>query len=123
MKKLLASVLCLCLFGGFTLVTGCQKAEEKKVSQAPAVTQTPGYEEEQAEEERLAEAGEVTITGTVTDQGNIVADDGEEFVVSGEDMRKELMGNVDKKVKATGAVEEREGKMVIEVASYEVIEE
>jgi len=123
MKKVLASVLCLFLLGGFTLVTGCQKAEEKKVSQAPAVTQTPGSEEKQAEEGKPAEAGEVTITGTVTDQGNIVADDGKEYVIASEDMRKELMGKVDKKVKATGAVEEREGKMVITVTSYEVIEE
>ncbi|MFB0508093.1 MAG: hypothetical protein ACETWT_15300 [Thermodesulfobacteriota bacterium] len=118
MKKILASMLCLFLLAGFTVVAGCQKAEEKKVSQAPAVTQAPAFEEKQA-----AEVGKVTITGTVNDQGNIVADDGKEYVIAGEDMRKELMGKVDKKVKATGTVEEREGKMLIEVTSYEVIEE
>ena len=123
MKEVLTSLLCLCLLGGFTFVTGCQKAEEKKVSQAPAVTQAPAPEEKQAEEGKPAEAGEVAITGTVTDQGDIVADDGKEYVVAGEDMRKELMGKVDKKVKATGTVEEREGKMMIKVTSYEVIEE
>lgn len=123
MKKALASVLCLFLLVGFTLVLGCQKAEEKKVSQAPAVTPAPAPEEKQAEEGKAAKAGEVTITGTLNDQGNIVTDDGKEYVVGGEDMRKELMGKVDKKVKATGTVEEGEGKLVIEVTSYEVIEE
>jgi hypothetical protein len=123
MKKVLASVLCLFLLAGFTVVVGCQKAEEKTVSQAPAVTPTPAVEEKQAEEGKAAEAGEVTITGTLNDQGNIVADDGKEYVVASEDMRKELMEKVDKKVKATGTVEEREGKMVITVTSYEVIEE
>jgi hypothetical protein len=121
MKKVLVSMLCLCILVGFTFVIGCQKTEEKTVSQAPAVTQAPAPEA--AEEGKPAEGGEVTITGTVTDQGDIVADDGKEYVVADEDMRKELMGKVDKKVKATGTVEEREGKMVIEVTSYEVIEE
>jgi hypothetical protein len=119
MKKVLASVLCLFLLVGFSVVVGCQKAEEQKVSQAPAAPQ----EENEVEEGKPAGTGEVTITGTLNDQGNIVADEGKEYVVASEDMRKELMGKVDKKVKATGTVEEREGKMVIEVTSYEVIEE
>lgn len=120
MKKILTLILCLFFFAGLTFASGCQKAEEEK---APAVTPAPAPEEMEAEEEKPAELGEETITGKVSEQGNIVADDGEEFIVAAEDMRKELMGLVNKKIKATGAVEEREGEMVISVTSYEVIEE
>ena len=122
MKKVLASLLCLCLLGGFTFVTGCQKAEEKKVSQAPAVTQAPAPEEKHAEEGKPAEAGEVTITGTISEEG-IVADDGQVYSVAENDKGEQLMDLVDKKVRVIGTVEEREGKMMIEVTSYEVIQE
>lgn len=123
MKKALASVLCLFIATGFAVAAGCQKAEEKKVSQAPAPKPAPAVEEKQAEEGKPAEVGEVIVTGTLNDQGDIVADDGKEYVVANEDMRKELVGLVNKKVKVTGTVEEREGKVVINVTSYEVIEE
>lgn len=123
MKKVLASALCLFLLAGFTVAAGCQKAEEKKVTQAPVATPAPAPEEKKVEEGKPAETGEVTITGKVTEQGGIVAADGKEYVIAGEHMREELMGKVDKTVKATGTVEEREGKMLITVTSYEVIEE
>jgi|GEM_PF-1910221 hypothetical protein len=123
MKRVLASVLCLCLLVGFTIAAGCQKAEEKKVAQAPAAIPAPAPEEKKAEGGKPTEVGEATITGTVNDQGDIVAADGKEYVVASEDMRKELMAKVGKKVKATGTVEEREGKTLIKVTSYEVIEE
>ena len=123
MKKILASVLCLFLLAGFTVVAGCQKAEEQKMTQAPAATPAPAPEEKKVEEGRPAETAEVTITGKVTEQGGIVVADGKEYVIAGEDMREELLGKIDKTVKATGTVEEREGKMMITVTSYEVIEE
>ena len=97
MKKVLASLLCLCLLGGLTFVTGCQKAEEKKVSQAPAP------EEKHAEEGKPAEADEVTITGTVSEEG-IVADDGQVYAVAENDKGEQLMDLVDKKVRVTGTV-------------------
>ncbi|NIN00361.1 MAG: hypothetical protein GTO24_20450 [candidate division Zixibacteria bacterium] len=67
-------------------------------------------------------AAEVTIKGTISEEG-IVADDGQVYAVAENDMGEELMELVDKKVQVTGTVEESEGKMMIEVTSYEVIEE
>jgi len=67
-------------------------------------------------------ADEVTITGTVSEEG-IVADDGQVYAVAENEKGDELMDLVDKKIRVTGTVEEREGKMMIEVTSYEVIQE
>jgi hypothetical protein len=67
-------------------------------------------------------ADEVTITGTVSEEG-IVADDGKVYAVAENDKGDELMELVDKKIRVTGTVEELEGKMMIEVTSYEVIQE
>jgi len=66
-------------------------------------------------------AAEVTITGTISQEG-ILADDGQVYAVAENDKGNELMELVDKKVKATGTVEEREGKKVITVTAFEVIE-
>jgi hypothetical protein len=123
MKKVLAMGLCFLVLAGFTFAAGCQKAEEKKVSQAPAGTTAPAPEEKKAEEGKPGSPGELTITGRVSERGDIVAEDGKEYVVAAEDMRKEFTGLVNKKVKATGTVEEREGKTVITVTSYELIGE
>ena len=123
-KKFMATLaLCALVFIGFTFTAGCQKAEEKEETQAPAVTPAPAPEVKEAEEGKPAETGEVTVMGKVNEQGDIVAEDGKEYVVTDENMRKELMGKVDTKVKVTGTVEEREGKMLIKATSYEVIEE
>ena len=67
-------------------------------------------------------ADEVTITGTVSEEG-IVTDDGQVYAVAENDKGDELMDLVEKKIRVTGTVEEREGKMMIEVTSYEVIQE
>ena len=66
-------------------------------------------------------AAEVTITGTISEEG-IVADDGQVYAVVKNDKGDELMDHVNKKVRATGTVEEREGKKVITVTSFEVTE-
>jgi len=66
-------------------------------------------------------AAEVTITGKISEEG-IVADDGEVYAVAENDKGQEIMELVDKKVKATGTVEEKEGKKTITVTDFEVIE-
>jgi hypothetical protein len=123
MKKLLGLIVSLSLLTTFALAPGCQKAEEKKMTEAPATTPAPAPEEKKAEEGKPAETTRVTVMGKISEKGDIVTDDGKEYVVADEDMRKELMGLVNKKVKATGTVEEREGKTTINVVSYEVIGE
>jgi hypothetical protein len=65
-------------------------------------------------------AAEVTITGTISEEG-IVADDGQVYAVAENDRGVELMGLVDKKVRVTGTVEEREGKTVITVTGFKVV--
>jgi outer membrane usher protein FimD/PapC len=66
-------------------------------------------------------AAEVTITGTISEEG-IVADDGQVYAVAENEKGEEMMELVDKKVKATGTVEEQDGKKVITVTAFEVIE-
>ena len=66
-------------------------------------------------------AAEVTITGTISEEG-IVADDGQVYAVAENEKGQEMMGLVAKKVKATGTVEEQDGKKVITVTAFEVIE-
>ena len=66
-------------------------------------------------------ADEVTITGTISEDG-IVADDGQMYDVAENDKGEELMELVNKKVRVTGTVEEREGKTVITVTGFEVTE-
>ena len=63
-------------------------------------------------------AAEVTITGTISGEG-IVADDGQVYAVAENDKGVEL---VNKKVQVTGTVEEAEGKKVITITDFKVIE-
>ena len=64
----------------------------------------------------------MTITGKVTDENTILADDGEEYTIEDDEKGKELAAMVDKKVKVTGTVEEKEGKKVITVDTFEETE-
>ena len=66
--------------------------------------------------------GTVTITGTVNEDNQIVTDDGKVYDVVDTEKGGEVIEMVDKKVKATGAVEESEGKMMISITEYEVFE-
>jgi len=66
-------------------------------------------------------AAEVKIKGTISEEG-IMADDGQVYEVADNEKGGELLELVDKKVEATGTVEERDGKKVITVTDYQVIE-
>ena len=66
-------------------------------------------------------AEKATINGTVKD-GQIVTDDGKAYSLAESDKGKEVAAMAGKKVKATGLVEEKEGKMTIDISEYEVLE-
>ena len=75
---------------------------------------------------------EVSITGTVyaenwDDKDNVTevvieTADGEPYYVSNDGRGKELLKLVEKKVKATGVVEDTGGEKIIRVMAYEVME-
>ena len=64
----------------------------------------------------------MTITGTINEDNQIVTDDGKTYDVVDTEKGDEVVEMVDKKVKATGTVEESEGKMMISITAYEVLE-
>lgn len=64
----------------------------------------------------------MTITGTVNDESQIVTDEGKVYDIGDTEKGGEVVEMVDKKVKATGTVEESEGKMIISITEYEVVE-
>jgi hypothetical protein len=63
-----------------------------------------------------------TITGKVNDSYQIVADDGRVYEIGITEKGDEVIDLVDKRVKATGALEESEGERIINITSYEVLE-
>jgi len=67
-------------------------------------------------------ADAMTITGTINEDNQIVTDDGKKYDVVDTEKGGEVLEMVDKKVKATGTVEESEGKMMISITEYEVLE-
>jgi len=72
----------------------------------------------------IAFSGETrTITGTVKDDYQIVADDGQVYEVGDTEKGDEVVDLVDKKVKVIGTVEESDGEKIINITSYEVLEE
>jgi hypothetical protein len=64
----------------------------------------------------------ITITGTINEDGEFITDDGKTYDVVDTEKGDEVVEMVDKKVKATGTVEESEGKMMITITNYEVLE-
>jgi hypothetical protein len=64
----------------------------------------------------------ITITGTINEDSQIVTNDGKAYDVVDTEKGEEVVEMVDKKVKATGTVEESEGKMMITITNYEVLE-
>ena len=64
----------------------------------------------------------MTITGTINEDNQIVTDDGKIYDVVDTEKGDEVVEMVDKKVKATGTVEESEGKIMISITEYEVLE-
>ncbi len=65
---------------------------------------------------------EITITGKVNDSYQIAADDGRVYEIGITEKGDEVIDLVDKRIKATGIVEESEGEKIINITSYEVIE-
>jgi len=66
-------------------------------------------------------AESITIIGTLNEDYQIVADDGQVFIVAEPEKVKELDEIINMKVKVTGTVEESEGLKIITITSYEVI--
>ena len=64
----------------------------------------------------------MTITGTINEDNQIVTDDGKTYDVVDTEKGDEVIEMVDKQVKATGTVEESEGKMMISITEYEILE-
>lgn len=65
----------------------------------------------------------MTIVGTVTSDFRIVTDDDQIFEIAEGEKGDEVTELFGKKVRVSGTVEEVDGVKVIEVASYEVVEE
>ena len=65
----------------------------------------------------------VVVIGTVNADFQIVADNDQVFEIGDNEKGEELIGLVDKRLRATGTVEEEDGKKVLTVISYEVIDE
>ncbi len=68
-------------------------------------------------------AGQVTIKGTVNEDAQIVADDGEIYEVADTELGSEVVTLVGAKVLVMGTIEEREGKRVVTVTAYQVLDE
>jgi hypothetical protein len=68
-------------------------------------------------------ADQVTIKGTVNEDAQIVADDGEIYEVADTELGSEVVTLVGAKVLVMGTVEETEGKKVVTVTAYQVLDE
>ncbi|UCG63460.1 MAG: hypothetical protein JSW12_12255 [Deltaproteobacteria bacterium] len=64
-----------------------------------------------------------TITGKVNEIYQIVADDGRVYEISTTEKGDEVVGLIDQRVKVTGVLEESEGEKIINITSYEVLDE
>jgi hypothetical protein len=67
-----------------------------------------------------AVAGVTTVSGIVTRESILKADDGRTFAVAGE-KAEELRRNMGKMIEVKGTVEEEQGKVTIDVETYELI--
>jgi len=81
---------------------------------------TPAGEQPEALVVDHAVAGETTISGIVTRECILKADDGRAFAVAGE-KAEELRRNMGKKIEVKGTVEEQQGKVTIDVKTYELM--
>ena len=68
-------------------------------------------------------AGQVTIKGTVNEEAQIVADDGEIYQVADTELGSEVVTLVGARVLVMGTVGETEGKKVVTVTAYQVLDE
>jgi hypothetical protein len=65
-------------------------------------------------------AGEATVTGIVTHQGFLMAYDGQEYVLAGNQSER-LQRNMGKEIEVKGTVKEEQGKVTIDVEAYELM--
>jgi hypothetical protein len=65
-------------------------------------------------------AGEATVTGIVTHEGFLMAYDGQEYVLTG-DQSERLQRNMGKEIEVKGTVKEKQGKVTIDVEAYELM--
>ena len=63
-----------------------------------------------------------TVTGIVNDEFQIVADDGKTYEVGLTPLGDEVLGYVGSRVRVDGNILQEEGKEIIEIVSYEVLE-
>ena len=71
----------------------------------------------------LALAGEMkTITGTLVSGDQLMADDGQEYMIDEASAAKDLDQMVDKKVEVKGTVMEKDGKQVLQIESIKPVE-
>jgi hypothetical protein len=68
-------------------------------------------------------AEEQTITATVSLEGTIIAEDGREYVVVNDDMRKALLEYIGSRVLVNGEVSRRHGQWFIDVISIELLDD
>jgi hypothetical protein len=62
----------------------------------------------------------MTITGTVNEFFQIVTDEGKVYGIADSEVSEEVLKMVDKKVRLTRTVYEKEGAMMIKITNYEV---
>jgi len=68
-----------------------------------------------------AMAGETTLSGKILAEGTFMADDGQAFAISGEKVQ-ELNQNIGKQIEVKGTVQEQEGKSIITITQYKLLE-
>lgn len=67
-------------------------------------------------------AGDTMVSGKVTADNQLMGDDGQIYEVVDTDSGNELLQHTEKKVAVKGMVAEQDGKKMITVTSFEVIE-
>jgi len=68
-------------------------------------------------------AEESIIVGTITEDNQIVAQDGQAYMIKQNKQADDIIEFVGKKAQIKGTVLEADGKKTIEIVSYELIEE
>ncbi len=63
-----------------------------------------------------------TITGTLVSEDQLMADDGQEYMIEDAGMAKNLDQMIDKKVEVKGTVTEKEGDKVLRIESIKPVE-
>ena len=67
-------------------------------------------------------AGETMISGTVTADNQLLAEDGQIYEVATTENGEQLLEQMEKKVAVKGTVAEKDGKKMITVTSFKILE-